>query len=708
MKGGDFRIVPGRSYRMDARHAILFEPVSIGPKTLPNRFYQVPHASGFGSGRPRTQAAFRAVKAEGGWGGVCVEYAPVSPDSDDLPAISAEIWDDRDARALGLTAEAIHAHGSLAGLELYHGGASCPNGSSRAVRLAPSQITSGVQWAGLAKEMDAADIARVQRDWVRAARRARDVGFDIVYVYGAHGYLMSQFLSADANRRTDGYGGSLANRGRFWLETLEAVRDAIGGDCAIATRIAVHGDCGVPGAEGLPGIHVDDTLALVKMADDLVDLWDLTVGSWPEDSGTSRYFPEGHERPWAHQVREATSKPVVSVGRYSSPDLMAEVIRSGTVDLIGSARQAIADPFLPRKIADGKLDEIRECTGSNVCILREEVFNQISCVQNATAGEEYRRGWHPELFPATTDPGRSVLIAGAGPAGMECAVVLARRGFTAVHLVEADPEIGGRLRWARQLPTLGDWGRIIDWRAVQLARLPGVQVITGHRLTAAEILDYGADLVVIATGSTWRGDGIQPGHPDPMPGADPGLRHVLTPEQACAGKRPPGRHVVVYDTDGYYVAPGVAELLARDGFEVSVVTTFDVLSPVSDQTLEGDMLRAHLHRAGVSVRAATTITAIGAGSVTGHDRHGEPWSAACDGIVLVTQQTPQDTLHAELASDPAKLAEAGISGLYCIGDAVAPRMISEAIFDGHRLAREIDQEDPAQPSAYQRERADLT
>jgi len=691
---------------VDARHAILFEPVRIGPKTLPNRFYQVPHASGFGSAKPRTQAAFRAVKAEGGWGGVCVEYAPISPDSDETPAVAADVWDDRDARALGLSAEAIHAHGALAGLELYHGGWNSPNGSSRAVRLAPSQLTSEVQWGGLAKEMDAADIARIQRDWVAAARRARDVGFDIVYVYGAHGYLMTQFLSAHANRRTDGYGGSLANRGRFWLETLAAVRDAVGGDCAIATRIAVHGDSGVPGAETLPGIHIDDMLALVKMADDLVDLWDVIVGSWPEDSGTSRYYPEGHQRPWAHRVREATAKPVVSVGRYGSPDLMAEVIRSGAVDVIGSARQAIADPFLPRKIAEGRFDEIRECTGSNVCILREETFNHLGCVQNATAGEEYRRGWHPESFPAAAGRDRPVLIVGAGPAGMECAVVLGKRGFTAVHLVEAEPEIGGRLRWARRLPTLGDWGRIIDWRAVQLAKLPGVQVITGRRMTAADVLDYGADLVVIATGSAWRGDGVQPGYPDPMPGADPGLPHVLTPEQACAGKRPPGPRVVVYDTDGYYVAPGVAELLAAEGFEATVVTTFSVLSPVSDQTLEGDMLRAHLHRAGVSVSLATTITGIGPGSVTGHDRHGEPWSVSCDGIVLVTQQVSHDALYTELAGSPA-LAGAGVSGLYRIGDAVAPRMISEAVFDGHRLAREIDAEDPAQPSPYQRERVDL-
>jgi len=692
---------------MDDRHAILFEPVRIGPKTLPNRFYQVPHASGFGSGRPRTQAAFRAVKAEGGWGGVCVEYAPVSCDSDETPAIAADIWDDRDAKALGLSAEAIHAHGSLAGLELYHGGWSSTNASSRVVRLAPSQLTSTVQWGGLAKEMDTTDIARVQRDWVQAARRAADVGFDIVYVYGAHGYLMTQFLSAHVNRRTDGYGGSLANRGRFWMETLAAVRAEVGGECAIATRIAVHGDSGVPGAEGLPGIHIEDMLALVAMADDLVDLWDVTVGSWPEDSGTSRYYPEGHERPWAHRVREATAKPVVAVGRYTSPDVMAEVVRSGAVDLVGSARQAIADPFLPRKIAAGRLDEIRECTGSNVCILREETFRHVGCVQNATAGEEYRRGWHPESFPAAAGPHRPVLIVGAGPAGMECAVVLGKRGFTSVHLVEAEPEIGGRLRWARRLPTLGDWGRIIDWRAVQLSRLPGVEVITGRRLTTADVLEYGADLVVIATGSAWRGDGAQPGYPDPMPGADPGLPHVLTPDQACAGKRPPGPRAVVYDTDGYYLAPGVAELLAADGFEVTVVTTFDVLSPVSDETLEGDMLRAHLHRAGVSVRRAKTITGIGPGSVTGHDRHGEPWSAACDGVVLVTQQASRDALYRELASDETALTAAGISGLYRIGDAVAPRLISEAIFDGHRLAREIDGDDPARPAPYRRERADL-
>jgi len=687
---------------MDPRHAILFEPVAIGPKTLPNRFYQVPHASGFGSVKPRTQAAFRAIKAEGGWGGVCVEYAPVSDESDEVPYVAANVWDDGDARALSLTAEKVHSHGALAGLELYHGGASSLNGASRAVRLAPSQLASEIRFASLAKEMTAADIARVQRQWVEAARRGRDAGFDIIYVYGAHGYLFTQFISPVTNRRTDGYGGSVADRGRLWLETLEAVRSAIGGDCAIATRICVDG------RDGLPGIEVEETLELVKLADDLVDLWDLTVGSWPEDSGTSRFYPEGSQRPWSHRVREATTKPVVAVGRYSSPDLMAEVIRSGAADLIGAARQAIADPFLPRKIAEGRLDEIRECTGSNLCILREEAFNHIGCVQNATAGEEFRRGWHPEVFTRAAQPDRAVLVVGAGPAGMECAVVLGKRGFSAVHLVEAEAEIGGRLRWTRRLPTLGDWGRITDWRAVQLGKLPGVEVITGRRLSAADILDYGAEIVVIATGSSWRGDGVQPGRVERIAGAGAGLAHVLTPEQVAAGQRPPGRSVIVYDTDGYYVGPGVAELLAADGFSVTVVTTFPVLSPVSDETLEGEMLRADVHRRGISVRRGLTITGIEAGSVRGVDEYDEPWSAECDGVVLVTQQASDNRLYAELTSDQAALDRAGIRAVYVIGDAVAPRILSEAVFDGHRLAREIDLPDPSQPALYRREYPDLT
>jgi dimethylamine/trimethylamine dehydrogenase len=679
---------------IDPRHAILFEPVRIGPKVLPNRFYQVPHASGFGSDKPLTQAAFRAIKAEGGWGGVCVEYAPVSADADEAPHVAAYIRDDRDLANLRITADAIHAHGSLAGLELYHGGNSSKNVASRHARIAPTPAMAAINWGSTAREMTRDDIARVQSDFVRAARRGREAGFDIVYVYGAHGYLLTQFLSSWTNRRTDEYGGTLAGRARFALETLAHVKEAVGDDCAIATRICVDG------RRGVKGVRIEEMLEFIRMADPLVDLFDVTVGSWPEDSGTSRYYPEGHQLSWTSRVREATAKPIVGVGRYTNPDQMAALIRSGAFDLIGAARPAIADPFLPRKIAEGRLGDIRECTGANICILKEEGFGHVGCIQNATAGEEYRRGWHPEQFEPTADPDRAVLVVGAGPAGMECAIVLGRRGFAAVHLVDAEDEIGGRIRWTRRLPTLGDWGRIADWRRTQLDGLPNVNVIAGRRLSADEIRDYGASLVVIATGSTWAADGSQPGRLSPISDA----ADSLTPERVMSGERPRGQRVAVYDADGYYVGPGIAELLAAEGYEVHLVVTDAVVSPVSDGTLEGPMLRQHLHDVGVTMHTGVTVLARHEGSVAGETQYGDPWSLAVDDLVLVTHQVPDDGIYRDLVSDPTSLADAGIDAVHLIGDAQSPRWISESVFDGHRLAREIDLPDPSFPAPFRRDR----
>jgi dimethylamine/trimethylamine dehydrogenase len=678
---------------MYPRHAILFEPVTIGPKTLPNRFYQVPHASGFGSGKPLTQAAFRGIKAEGGWGGVCVEYAPVSADADEEPHVAAYIRDERDVAALRPTVEAIHAHGSLAGLELYHGGNSSKAVASRHARIAPSASMADVRWGSAAREMTLDDIRRVQADFVSGARLARDAGFDIVYVYGAHGYLLTQFLSSWYNVRTDGYGGTLAGRARLWLETLEQVRSAVGDDCAVATRICIDG------RRGVKGVRVEEMLAAIRMADPLVDLFDVTVGSWPEDSGTSRYFPEGHQLSWTSQVRQATGKPIVGVGRFTNPDQMASLIRSGEFDLIGAARPAIADPFLPRKIAEGRLGDVRECTGANVCILKEEDFRHVGCIQNATAGEEYRRGWHPEVFEPTADPARAVLVVGAGPAGMEAAMVLGKRGFEAVHLVEAEDEVGGRIRWTRRLPTLGDWGRIADWRRTQLDALSNVEVITGRRLTAADVLDYGASIVIIATGSRWADDGTQPGSRRVIADA----AGSLTPERVMSGDRPRGQRVAVYDVDGYYVGPGIAELLAVEGYDVHLVTPEPVVSPLSDGTLEGPFLRQHLHDVGIAMHTGVTLRARTADGVTGETEFGDPWTLAVDDLVLVTHQVPVDDLHRELAADPDALAAAGITDLFLIGDAQSPRWISEAVFDGHRLAREIDLPHPSFPAPVLRD-----
>jgi dimethylamine/trimethylamine dehydrogenase len=296
-----------------------------------------------------------------------------------------------------------------------------------------------------------------------------------------------------------------------------------------------------------------------------------------------------------------------------------------------------------------------------------------------------------------------VLVVGAGPAGLECATVLGHRGYRAVHLVEAEPDVGGKLRWMRRLPTLGDWGRVVDWRQVQLDRLDNVEVITGRRLTAADVLAYGADVVVVATGSRWRADGVQPDHRDPIAGA--GLPGVLTPEQVAAGERPPGGPVVVYDCEGYLVGSGVAELLADEGREVHLVTPFPVVSPISDHTLEGDHLRRHLHERGVVTHRGSTLLGFDGESVRGESDLGETWRLPAAGLVLVTQQESDDRLFHELSADPEARRAAGVTGLHRVGDAVAPRMTSEAVFDAHRLARELDGDDPSVPRPFLRERA---
>jgi dimethylamine/trimethylamine dehydrogenase len=626
----------------------------------------------------------RATKAEGGWGAVCTEYAPVSPDSDESPYVSAQLLDEGDLAALALMTDAAHTHGALAGIELTHTGAHAERRGTRWPAIAPSQLASDYQPFNVPKAMELDDIRRVQADWVQAAKRACSVGFDIDYVYGGHSYLLTQFLSPFTNKRTDGYGGSLENRSRMWIETLELVKEAVGDAAAVAVRI---------GVDLTPGIDADDALAFVQLADPFVDLWDVNVGSialWSHDSGPSRFFAEGYQLEWTSRVREATSKPIVGVGRFTSPDRMAEVIRSGALDLIGAARPSIADPFLPRKIQEGRYDDVRECIGCNVCISRSESGQHIGCTQNATAGEEYRRGWHPERFERAANADRDVLVVGAGPAGMECAIVLGKRGFRRVHLVDGAEEVGGIMRWVPQLPGLGEWARVVNWRRIQLQKLKNVEVLTGLPLDAEGVRTYGAELVVVATGSRWAGDGLNAITHEPIPGADSTLPWVLTPEQVMTeGKRPPGNRVVVYDGEGYFVAAGIAERLASEGYTV--------------ETLEGPLIRRRLHETGITTRRNVTVTGVSSGLIACESEFGEALEVEAEAVVLVTQRLSDDALYHALRAD-ARLADEGIEAVYRIGDCVAPRMVAECIFDGHRLGREIDSAHPGVPLPHKRER----
>jgi dimethylamine/trimethylamine dehydrogenase len=438
-----------------------------------------------------------------------------------------------------------------------------------------------------------------------------------------------------------------------------------------------------------------------------VDLWDVTVGSlheWSKNSGSSKFFPEGFQLEWTSQVRSATAKPIVGVGRLTDPNRMAEILRSGVWDIIGAARPSIADPFLPLKIEEGRLDDIRECVGNNQCTARVAIGRHIGCSQNATAGEEYRRGWHPERFSQATNADSDVLVVGAGPAGLECALVLARRGFRRIHLVDEGPELGGALKWVSRLPGLGEWARIVNHRKIQLEKMKNVTVVLGKALDSSEVRDYGADIVVLATGSRWAGDGLNGFTQSPIEGADATLDYVLTPEQIMVeGKSVPGEDVVIYDCDGYFLGATLAEKLVTDGFRVELITPLGQVAPFCDYTLEGPLLRQRLHELGVVLTRATTLDAVHADHISLHGEFGETLERPGASVVLVTQRLSNGTLYIDLSGQSDAGEEPAAVSLYRIGDCVAPRFLPDVIFDGHRLGREIDATAPDQPAPFRRE-----
>jgi dimethylamine/trimethylamine dehydrogenase len=691
----------------DPRHDILFEPVQIGCKTLRNRFYQSPHCTSFGAELPGAQAGIRAMKAEGGWAAVNTEFCSIHPSSDSRPLVSARLWDDDDARNLGRMAEQAHEHGALAGVELWHGGCVAGNLESRLPARSVSQLTDESLYSTSCYELDKAGIREIQGWYVAAARRARDVGFDMINIEGAEcGALPQHFLMSKFNRRTDEYGGSLANRARFWLEVTEQVREAVGDECAVTMRVCVDtlndNPLGIRAAE--------EAYELIELGDHLVDFWDLQAGGYVaaewagDDAVASRFAGEFSHRKYIEAVRGATRKPIAAVGRFTNPDTMAEAVRSGVIEIIAAARPSIADPFLPQKIEQGRYDEIRECIGCNICASRFGLGAPIVCTQNATLGEEYRRGWHPERFATATNAERTVLVVGAGPAGMECATVLGKRGMSAVHLVDEHDGIGGCIREISAYPHLGEWSRVTTYRQVQLDKLDNVEVVTRTRLDAEDVLTYGAEIVVLATGARWRADGMNGPTQAPIPGAEHDF--VFTPEQvSAAGGAIDGEHVLVYDTDGYFTAVGMAEMLLAAGKRVTVLTPFPNFATFMFFTGEAFRVNRELRAQGVSVITSHLLSEIGLGGAL----HGQnvwspdPVAWQADAVVLVTQRQPSDALYRELKADPERLEREGIEAVHRIGDCLAPRTIAENVFDGHRLAREIDSLDPSTPLPYLRE-----
>jgi dimethylamine/trimethylamine dehydrogenase len=661
------------SNQRDPRYDILFEPVKIGPVTAPNRFYQVPHCNGMGRMFPDSMIEMRGMKAEGGWGIVTTEQCDFHPTGDVQPFTETSMWDDGDLPYLAAMVDAVHEHGSLAGIELVHNGQDSGCLYSREVPIGPEhRPITWHQHPIQARAMSLGDIRDYRRWHRKAVLRARQAGFDMVVVYAGHnGTVPSHFLSRQSNQRSDEYGGSLENRLRLYRELIEETRDAIGDTMAVVARFAVDEMMGKDGLE-----WAGEGKEAIEMLAELPDMWDVNVSDWENDSMTSRFAREGYQEEYISFVKSVTSKPVSAVGRYTSPDTMVSAIRRGVVDIIGAARPSIADPFLPNKIKQGRPEDIRECIGCNICAAWNNLSAPSRCTQNPTMGEEWRKRWHPEkIAPKESDS--TILIVGAGPAGLEAALGLGKRGYQ-VTLTETRNEAGGRVTRESRLPKLSEWARVRDYRLGQIQRMPNVEIYLESEMNAEQIQEFGADKVALATGALWRNDGVGRSIRFPVPGCK-----ALTPDDIMDGKRPAtaGSAVTIYDDDHYYMASVIAELLASEGYRVTLATQGMCVASWTEYTLEQRQIENRLLTASIQILARHQLTEVGEGwlqltnTLTGEVSNHE------GSVISVTARLPRDELFEVLK---------GKIPVRRIGDCFGPSIIAAAVYEGHRYAREFD------------------
>jgi len=664
----------------DPRYDILFEPVRIGPHVARNRFYQVPHCNGMGYRDASALAAMRGMKAEGGWAVVCTEMVEIHHGADVSPYVELRLWSDDDIPMLARIAEKVHEHSSLAGIELCHSGYTANNLWSREVPIAASPMPTGSSYNDpvQARGMDKEDIRNLRRAHRAAALRSKQAGFDLVYVYAGHGLgIFQHFLSRATNFRSDEYGGSLENRARLLREVIEDTKDAVGDTCAVPVRIAMHE---FQGSAGLEPAEVEDAIAMMA---ELPDLWDLSLSDWSKDSQTSRFSEEGFQEPYIKGVKKLTTKPVVGVGRYTSPDTMVRVIKQGIMDMIGAARPSIADPYLPNKIAEGRLDDIRECIGCNICVTNDFTMTPLRCTQNPSMGEEWRRGWHPEkIAPKKADA--HVLIIGAGPAGLEAGRALGQRGLQ-VTIADKASEAGGRVAKECRLPGLAAWSRVRDWRLQQISRMPNVALYLESEMTPEAIAEVGADHVLLASGSSWLRDGT--GRHFFSSIAIAANSDVLTPDDLMAGLRPKSRDVVIYDDDHYYMGGVLAELLRKEDYAVTLVTPAALASNFTKTSLEQKAIQKRLLGLGVRIEANKAVSAIAAEHVTTQctftmDETRLPTAS----VVLVTARKPHDALFHRLSAQ----------GIACTraGDCYGPATIAAAVHAGRKFAEYFGSPEP--------------
>lgn len=660
----------------------VFSPVRLGPVELPNRYFFAPHGSALSAGtKPADDlVAYSAERVkDGGCGLVIVALAMHERGRTRQPSPH----DPANVAAFKVLCDAIHeAGGKIFGQPFYHwiGAGYWQVFSPPAPALAPSVRQFGLGGrAHSTHAMTRDEIARMVATTRETCANMAAAGFDGTLLHVSHAALLQQFLSPWFNERTDEYGGPLENRMRFLVETLKAAREGGGADFAVGLRL----NCDEQIAGGYDTATARDVVSCL-VAEGLIDYIDLDVGLEPQQFRHG--MPTGFERtqyyrPSVEAVRSAAGEvPVLSVlGNLTSMADAEAALAAGVCDVVGSARQLIAEPDFVRNAREGREHLSRTCIACNWCTAAGGDGAQ-GCAINPASYRD--RIWGRDSYAPAANPQRVVVIGG-GPGGMEAARVAALKGHS-VALFEARERLGGALALWADLPGRGHYGAATDWWARELTRL-GVEVRLGSHADSASVLALEPGAVIVAAGAAYDQGGRSITHDGDIPGSD--LEHVLRPEDVLlCGARPSG-DVWIFDGEGYHTGTGIAEMLAAGGARVRIVGAgYSPVSPRNTDNWEEHDIVRRMKEAGVELVPSTWLRAIGEGSVTLYDVHtGTERTERADAVILATGRVPLDGLAREL--------EGKVPQLFTIGDALAARMLAAASYEGQKFARLIGEPD---------------
>ena len=662
---------PGpNSEDVQPRFPLLFSPIRVGSLTLRGRIVNTAHGTGFTKDHLFTDqhVHYYAERARGGAAMIITESASIHPTSN--IGTQDTLWGFERAiiPSYRKIAEAVHRHGAKVVVQLSHQGRQGGSVEGRP-RWAPSPVASRESSYGnneVPHEMDSSEIEELVRAFAMCAAFAEEGGFDGVELHGAHGNLIHQFLSPLTNHRTDEYGGGLDNRLRFSMEVVRAVRGRVGRGFVVGIRIS--GDEFVDG-----GLDLEQMKEAARRltAEGQVDYLNVSNSTYSDLGSMANHMPSMYYRPapFAHVwegIKSAVSVPVLGMGRINTPGLAEKLLSEGKTDLIGMVRELIADPRLPEKAMAGAVEEIRPCIGCmQSCIGRRTKGNYITCIHNPVTGREWKWG---EISPAAVI--KSVLVVGGGPGGLEAATVSARRGHR-VTLVEKTSRLGGQALTASRGPMRAQFGEIATFGEAE-ARRAGVEIRLDTEATVESVVEFGADVVVVATGAeAYLGmDGSASG---PV---------LMTSSEVLDGDIPNNRNVVVVDTQGMHPGSDVSELLLDHGNRVEMATT----APYAGSNLQPMVWRVIYERLlnkGLEVSAFTEAVGLGEGSVrlrntvTGQEESRE----GVDVVVFADNRRAVDGLYKGLKGRVAEL--------YAVGDCLAPRTVEQAMYEGHEVGRGI-------------------